>query len=477
MNVFTFDLETQNHRYNKRLASPFDPRNYIVQIGWQFNDGEPQEKYYDENHRDPVLPCLDGVDVINGFNIKFDLLWVWNEPELQKFLKRGGRIYCGQYVEYLLGGMTQDVQMTSMNETAEQYGGGGKLDAVKEMWQNGVLTADIPQELLTDYLIGDDDEVVGDIKNTWLIMQGQLKRIKEEMAPEFATMMWMRMDGLLATTMMEHNGVHIDREIGEAGQKQQSADLEKAIVELDTFIPELPPEFEFNWGSPVHKSCLIFGGVANYKKWAPHTDENGNVLYAQKAEDWPLFTMIEDGKKNTNPVSPDDALKAGDYYVIIVPEGTPDAIQHQGRHLLIQDVYKAGKKKGEGKFKKVKVDDKDKPKGAIRDFPFKFDGYTSPSGRWKGKNTDAYGQPLYSTGAEVIEELAVRGLPFTNALATRTSIAKDLGTYYWAMDKKGEKKGMLTLVQDDGIIHHKLNHTSTVTSRMSSSDPKQNWGL
>ena len=63
------------------------------------------------------------------------------------------------------------------------------------------------------------------------------------------------------------------------------------------------------------------------------------------------------------------------------------------------------------------------------------------------------------------------GLPFTNALARFTGMTKDLGTYYWTEDKSGNRKGMLTLIHENGIIHHKLNHTSTVTSRMSSSDP------
>ena len=50
---------------------------------------------------------------------------------------------------------------------------------------------------------------------------------------------------------------------------------------------------------------------------------------------------------------------------------------------------------------------------------------------------------------------------------------KDLTTYYIADDPKtGEQKGMLTLVGDDGIVHHQLNHNLTVTTRLSSSNPK-----
>ena len=471
MKVFTFDLETENHKDKKRVASPFDERNYIVQIGWSINGGKPQEKYYTEWHREEVLPpeidTLEAGDVINGFNIKFDLLWCWKEPRLQAALKRGVKIYCGQYAEYLLGGMTQDVQMVAMNDIAQKYGGGCKVDAVKEMWESGMLTSQIPRNLLTDYLIGDGEQIVGDIHNTWLIFVGQVARMRAEMKPEFRKMFQARMDGLLATTEMEYNGMHVDKVKAEELREQILIDLDVAEKELNSFIPPLPPELVFNWGSSQQKSCLIFGGTVKYQKWEAHTDDNGNVLYTKKDEKWPLFSY--GGQQSA--IDPSECTLAGALYVIPVPKGTPNAVAKGDNYYLVQDRYVSGKNKGHGKTKIVKVDDTTKPKGAKKDFYFKFNGFVKPRKQWQGDSTDAFGEPLYSTGAEVIEELATMGLPFTNALARYTSLSKDLGTYYWTEDKSGKRKGMLTLVGDDGIIHHKLNHTSTVTGRMSSSDP------
>lgn len=470
MKVFTFDLETENHTLNKRKASPFDPRNYIVQIGWSVNGGQIHEQYYEEYHREPVLPVevinsLEAGDVICGFNIKFDLLWVWEEECLQEAFKRGVVIYCGQYAEYLLGGMQQEVQMCAMNDIAEKYGGGCKIDAVKEMWENGALTSEIPRQLLTDYLIGDGEDIVGDVQNTWLIFRGQIKRMKEEHPAEFRTMLKMRMDGLLATTEMEYNGVYCDKEVGEELRKDLVIELEEATKQLEEFIPELPPELVFNWGSPVHKSCLIFGGVVKYQKWTAHLDDNGNMTYAKMDADWPLFNNVA--------LPPEECRKAGNLFVLEVPEGTVGSFSNKSgtKFFIKQDQYKSGMKAGQGKFKKTKVDNKEKPKGAKKDYYFKFDGYTKPHHTWMGTNTDAYDQPLYSTGAKIIEKLATRGMKFTTALASQVKLSKDLGTYYWKEDKKGVRKGMLTLVDDEGILHHKLNHTSTVTGRLSSSDP------
>jgi DNA polymerase I-like protein with 3'-5' exonuclease and polymerase domains len=119
----------------------------------------------------------------------------------------------------------------------------------------------------------------------------------------------------------------------------------------------------------------------------------------------------------------------------------------------------------------VKGDDTDKPKGAKQDYGFTFEGYATPNGDWKGKLTDFNGKPVYSTGGDIIEELGTTGIPFLQALANREKIAKDLGTYYYTADDDGSRKGMLTCVMPDGIIHHKLNHHITVTTRLSSSDP------
>ncbi|WP_258304899.1 hypothetical protein, partial [Escherichia coli] len=59
-------------------------------------------------------------------------------------------------------------------------------------------------------------------------------------------------------------------------------------------------------------------------------------------------------------------------------------------------------------------------------------------------------------------------IPFLQTLGRVVAISKDLGTYFISED--GEK-GMLTLVGDDGLVHHQLNHTSTVTARFSGSNP------
>jgi DNA polymerase I-like protein with 3'-5' exonuclease and polymerase domains len=65
-----------------------------------------------------------------------------------------------------------------------------------------------------------------------------------------------------------------------------------------------------------------------------------------------------------------------------------------------------------------------------------------------------------------------KALGFLRALTSVAKMKKDLTTYYISTDEEtGESKGMLTLVGSDSIIHHSINHTSTVTARFSSSNP------
>jgi DNA polymerase I-like protein with 3'-5' exonuclease and polymerase domains len=119
------------------------------------------------------------------------------------------------------------------------------------------------------------------------------------------------------------------------------------------------------------------------------------------------------------------------------------------------------------------VDDLTRPKGAKQDFLYEFKGYTKAPREWVSTCKDGAGDPIYSTSSGNLEILTGlnKDVPFLKVLGERNKVSKDLGTYYWAEDKKGDRKGMLTLVDDEGFIHHKLNHTSTITSRLSSSDP------
>jgi len=446
--IVTIDLETTTKRSFKRLANPFDPDNKIVYVGWAIGDELPRMQRFGVKDMPPGwfagLLRKYWPRLLVGQNIKFDILYLIRNPidyaAYMEWVAAGGNVWDDQLAEYLLNGMTQADQMLSMDEMAPRYGGNVKFDEVKALWQAGVQTEDIDPGLMGRYLIGEEVDGVwqdGDIGNTRLIFKGQLERAR---AAGQVKSILMNMGSLLCTIEMEKNGMAVDKAKG----RELAADLEGQIAmlvaELVDYLPEDLP-FDFNWGSAAQKSALIFGGSVKYQKWAPHLDENGQMQYAMKDE---LHVVMDDG--TTMPYN----QHALDNY-----SGPASPIR-----------YKAGKNAGELKTKKVKVPNFDKPKGAQKDFYYEFPGFTKPSDKWK---TATPGQ--YQTGAEVIAELGNRDIPFLKALSKRTALAKDLTTYYITVNDKGEEVGMLTLVQADGIIHHMLNHTRTVTARFSSSNP------
>ena len=215
------------------------------------------------------------------------------------------------------------------------------------------------------------------------------------------------------------------------------------------------------------KSAMIFGGTIAYKKWTPHLDTDGCYTYPMKTLKCPMFR----GAK----VLPQHCQWVNDEvgYVLPCPEDMAD-ISSNGNSYMMQDRVKAGKSRGSLKYGNHKTPNLDKPKGAKMEYAYKFAGYTKAEERWKTQTTDAVGAALYSTDKKVVEKLMgkTNDVPFLKAFMDYNKAVKDLETYYWKEDASGiPVGGMLTLVGDDGVIHHQINHTSTVTARNSSEKP------
>src|SRR5690554_3297875 len=443
----TFDCETTIRYSYKRKANPFDNTNYIVMPGWLNGQEDWGQAVYFRNREESresswFRDMLASTRLLVGFNIKFDIQHCIQEPRnyraWQAWVATGGQIWDGQLAEYLLNGMGPQDQYLSMDEVAPRYGGNLKVDEVKLLWEDGVDTPDIPRDLLERYLVGDKEAGdQGDLGNTRLIFQGQLARARK--VGQLKSIL-LNMGSLLYTIEAEHQGMKVDMALGLELAAQREEELRVLGLELAKYVPaDLP--FEFNWGSRNHLSALIFGGQVKYVAKAPILDDEGNLTYYQKDA-----TAYSFGGEWRTPVE----------------NGSFDEDM-----LAKADRYGSGKRKGELKTKKVKVPDLERgPKERNEDFYYTFPGFTKPRKEWETKTPG-----VYSTAADTIEALGNRGIPFLKTLAEHSLVSKDLKTYFITTDEKtGEKKGMLTLV-DNGIIHHSLNHVNTVTGRFSSSNP------
>jgi DNA polymerase-1 len=455
-----FDSETQTHQSHKRKANPFHPENYVVMRGWKKQgDTRASMEYFNGKTKDNYLRIPDDVTVLVGHNIKFDLLYEMcnDNPDLKAFYKRGGRVWCTQYGYYLVNAQSQRSQMAAMDNIIEEYGGRKKIDGIKALWEAGYLTSQIDPALLEDYLIGTEDEGrnSGDIGNTELIYLGQIKEAEDL---NMTAAIKARMDGLCATTEMEFNGVKTDTARAKADLILRTAEFNEAEAGLQEYIKHIPDEVGFSWGSNVHISCLLYGGTIRYQKQTTYLDEaTGQLARLKAVARWPLF----DGEPvDVSTCLPEtlDGVETGYLYC-------------PGTESRKQDTYLSGKKKGEGKFKNVDVPGELKVK--YQDFFYELPGYTKPDPDWKGKLTDGMGKPVYGTGSDIIAVLANRDVPFLKLMGKWQALSKEIGTYYVRYDtKKKMYVGMLTCVQaEDHIVHHSLNHTSTVTTRLSANNP------
>lgn len=457
MSYATWDTETTIKTSFKRKANPFDKDNWVVTHAYKKKGGEVTE-YRFGKHRPPAgwfLDLLEGTRLIGGFNIKFDLLHALQDSAnlagWMKYVAGGGLVWDCQLAEYLLEGMGQESQMLSLDEVAPRYGGNVKVDEVKLLWQAGVDTPDIEPELLTRYLCGGLDEngvwQEGDIGNTERIMLGQIARARE--CGQLNSIL-LNMGALIFTVEAERNGMFIDKQTGMTLAAALKIKVDEATAALALHLPaDLP--FDFNWNSSKQKSALFFGGTVQYDAkqydlkdgtttWQkPHVAARGDYAYAQKdVNGW----LLDSGEVT---------------FVDPFEVGSPTNYA----------TFKGGKNAGEYKTKKVKVDDYTKPKGRIAKRDYTFKGFTKPKAKWAGADPG-----VWSTSSEVVKELGeTSGVPFLKAYSSLMGMAKDLGTYYYTKDEDGKESGMLTLVDAEGIIHHKLNMCSTVTARLSSSDP------
>lgn len=461
MSWAVIDLETTIGTYAKRKASPFNPLNWIVMMGWATKkEPKPYGKRYGHPSLGGAEVCArDFVKLVSdpdlrfvvGQNVKFDLLYLLRHPDClaawQAFVARGGLVWDLQLAEYLMEGQDQQSHMLSMDELALRYDEDLKVDEVKKLWEAGVDTPDIDPDLLARYLLGEDlpngGRREGDIGVTRNIFLKQLARCQKE---GMSRLLMLEFGALVATIEMERNGMYVDKALGYTLADELRKELAEAQQELNSYLPEGLP-FEFNWTNRYHLSPIIFGGKIKYPRREydlhqgvttfepPLPGTRKAYVYAQKdAQAW--------------------TLEAGGYTLVPPVEGEDAGYAK----------FKAGKNAGEYKTKKVKVDDYDKPKSRMVDDYWEFPGYVEPEAEW-ASSTDG----LYSVGAEVIKTLTENTpIPFLKTLGRVVAISKDLGTYFISDD--GEK-GMLTLVGDDGVVHHQLNHTSTVTARFSGSNP------
>lgn len=467
--ILFIDIETENHTYFGALASPRHPQNYVVAEGRAIDlnpfDGPITGTYFNSKEEADSADWLnipDDVWLIVAHNFPFEGDWFLakQREEFMRFLKRGGRIFCTAYAEYLL--TNQQETYPSLDAAAPKYGGTHKVDGVKLLWEQGYLTSQIDKDLLYDqYLLGEG----GDIDNLRRVFYGQVGLLQERKMWDMALL---RMEGMLYNILAMDSGLHINRELAYAQKAEQEAKVEELRERFKAFRTELPEYVEFKETSDFHMSAWLYGGPIKYRVKDVWYEDDGVT---------PKYEKVE-------------CYKFGDTYVLKqdVPDGA--TFEAQVHAFGAPARYTAGKNKGQPKVFKI---DSQSPKTKWYERSLVMPGVIpldklpqNVRKEWEnefsGKRKLLDGSPVYSTGKDALEVL-VKRKEFSEEVRTLlgyllefAKVDKDLGTYYLReeCDEEGnvvKQSGMLQYLTEQDIVYHVLNCTSTVTTRLSSRNP------
>ena len=226
--------DTENTAWNK--GAPFDARNFNVLICWDYNGIKGHAFSEDEAGRREFGRLLEECDLAVGFNLKYDLHWT---RKLGLSLPR--RSHCCQVTEFILG--RQQTPYPSLDGCASKYNLPRKIDLVKQYWDKGINTHEIPKPILLEYCEHD----VEITKQLYYAQQ----------IPDYQrTLISLANQDLMVLEDIEWNGMYFNPEV----VKKKETDIAEQIREIQTKLDLYHSIPCFNWASPAHISALLYGG-------------------------------------------------------------------------------------------------------------------------------------------------------------------------------------------------------------------------
>lgn len=238
------DVETTT----KNKGHPFNPQNRLISYALSSSSDSCVFKHY----RDPdFLQCareaLRTASVYCNFACKFDIHWFRNAGIL---LPLTCKIWDCQLAEFVLN--NQRGAFGSLNEALATYGLESKSDKVKEYWDAGISTEDIPVAILEEYNIRDVEQTKALFYMQQSVMSEKQKALVYAMGEDLRTL-----------AEAEYNGIKWDTD----GANKKLTTLFEKITAINTTLATYLPVIshgKFNWDSGDCLSALIYGGTLEF---------------------------------------------------------------------------------------------------------------------------------------------------------------------------------------------------------------------
>lgn len=300
------DIECSGKTTYRRFSNPLDPNHQVDLLGYKYQ-GDVYKYILKDDIKDAFnIAKLDEVSVIVGHNLKFDLLWLWGNKQLQEWLKNGGKVWDTMTVQYLLD--AQRRLPRSLDELSTRYGGTLKDNNMKAFYKAGGQSKDVPLETLLEY----NKE---DIYNTNLILQKQIKQAKEQ---DMLGIINVYMDHYLAVIEMEYNGFHVNKK----GLQDKVESLKQEQVQLQNDLCRFAAQKGYENFNPLsldELSLFLFGGFSKVKKKMPQFNEDGSPIMVKKTglqkEKFEILSIESVGQLNPKKFNELEKNKKGYYFL------------------------------------------------------------------------------------------------------------------------------------------------------------------
>lgn len=267
--MLCLDVETSTFQ----KGNPFSASRQLVCVAWY--DGKEGGVFYTDtpDWKNKLRTIYNKHTTICGHNFKFDMHWLRHYG----FDFKDKTIWDTMVAEYT---MNNQQPFVSLNDVALKYLNAKKEDAVKEFWDAGIDTQDIPRNILTSYAILDTT------------LTHRVAQKQRGIIGAYNPLFQLQMADLKVLQEMEWNGMKIDVEGSKRRSKRLSQHRDRVVAILNADVPE-----GFNWASDEHISALLYGGVCKIKKKVPNGEwksgvRKGTIKYKNVEEQHVLKRLV-----------------------------------------------------------------------------------------------------------------------------------------------------------------------------------------
>lgn len=204
-----------------------------------------------DTRNDVSLASLDNYDVLVLHNAKHFLVLMHDDAELQKFLQRGGRVWCTLTAEYFLSSTCFRTQNLGVGDIASRYGapaadtrGAFSFNCCSFTEGYSAVLAHLHASAASLSVVFAEQVALGVHRSQLLSIAG-------------------RMEALLAFSDMEYRGIHVDFATSRELLKREKNELIEVQDALSVYLPRNFPVDclrQFDWTNRHHLKAFFLGG-------------------------------------------------------------------------------------------------------------------------------------------------------------------------------------------------------------------------